>query len=311
MDDIDYVFATITSILLVILVYFESAILELSKVLYDWMILFGATYGYLGAFLISIIGNLTIVFPIPYSMAIFFLGASGVVDPLVLGIISGIGAQIGEVSAYFLGWGVSKIELEKKYGARFKKINQIVERHGFWAIFIFAATPLPDDMILVPAGIIGYDFKKTMTAGFLGKVVLTTFLAYAGYFSMTFIEKVVGENGPMGMFISLIGIIGMTYLVLKIDWIKMFTDFQNSKLASVLEEISKGYTKENIINSFKAHPFWQISAMVIGIIILSSLTYHVQFQLFVLLFAMALLLVGVYTEKWKMKNSQHNDHYAA
>ena len=310
MDDLDYVFATITSVLIVILFYFESAILEFSAFLYNWMILFGATYGYLGAFLISIIGNFTIIFPIPYSMAIFFLGASGVVNPLVLGIVSGIGAQIGEVSAYVLGRGVSKVELEKKYGSRFKKINQMIEKHGLWAIFIFAATPLPDDMVLVPAGIIGYDFKKTMIAGFLGKIVLTTFLAYAGYYSMTFIEDIVGGNDPMGMFISLIGIIGMTYLVLKIDWVKMFSDFQNSKLASVLEEISKGYTKESILNTFKTHPFWQISALVIGIIILSSLTYHVQFQLFMLLFAMALLLIGVYTEKWKITNTQQNSHHA-
>jgi len=305
MDDIDYVFATITSILIVVLFYFQTSILEFSEFLYNWMILFGATYGYLGAFLISIIGNFTIIFPIPYSMAIFFLGASGVVNPLILGIVSGIGAQIGEISAYLLGRGVSKIELEKKYGARFKKINQMIEKHGLWAIFIFAATPLPDDMVLVPAGIIGYDFKKTMIAGFLGKILLTTFLAYAGYYSMTFIEKVIGGNGPMSMFISLIGVIAATYLVLKIDWVKLIADFQNSKFANVLFEISENYNKENIIKTLKAHPFWQISIMVIGIIFLSSLTYHVQFQLFVLLFAMGLLLIGVYTEKWKMINNHH------
>jgi len=305
MDDIDYVFATITSILIVVLFYFQTSILEFSEFLYNWMILFGATYGYLGAFLISIIGNFTIIFPIPYSMAIFFLGASGVVNPLILGIVSGIGAQIGEISAYLLGRGVSKIELEKKYGARFKKINQMIEKHGLWAIFIFAATPLPDDMVLVPAGIIGYDFKKTMIAGFLGKILLTTFLAYAGYYSMTFIEKVIGGNGPMSMFISLIGVIAATYLVLKIDWVKLIADFQNSKFANVLFEISENYNKENIIKTLKAHPFWQISIMVIGIIFLSSLTYHVQFQLFVLLFAMGLLLIGVYTEKWRMINNHH------
>ena len=66
MDDIDYVFATITSILIVVLFYFQTSILEFSEFLYNWMILFGATYGYLGAFLISIIGNFTIIFPIPY-----------------------------------------------------------------------------------------------------------------------------------------------------------------------------------------------------------------------------------------------------
>ena len=307
MDEIDYIFATITPVLIAVMIYFQTTILEVSNYLYNWMIVFGSTYGYLGAFLISIIGNFTIIFPIPYSMAIFFLGASRVVNPLILGIVAGIGAQIGEVSAYLLGRGVSKIELEKKYGARFKRINQMVEKHGLWAIFIFAATPLPDDMVLIPAGIIGYDFKKTMIAGFLGKIVLTTFLAYAGYYSMSFIENVIGENGPTSMLISLIGVIGATYIVLKIDWVKLIADFQNSKFITTMEEILENYNKDHIIKALRAHPFWQISIIVIGSIFLSSLTYHVQFQLFVLLFAMGLLLIGVYTEKWKINNNNHHE----
>ncbi len=221
MEDSDYIFAGIVSILMGALYFFQNEIMQLSKLFFVWMIEFSATYGYVGAFIISIFGNLTIIFPVPYSLAIFLLGASRQVDPLVLGLVSGLGAQIGEISAYLLGRGISKIELEKKYGDRFKKINQMIEDYGFWAIVLFAATPLPDDLVLVPAGIIGYDLKKTMIAGLIGKIILTTFLAYAGFYSMEIVERYLGEGGPTGMFISLVGIILVSYLVIRIDWVSV------------------------------------------------------------------------------------------
>ncbi|MGQ4834322.1 MAG: YqaA family protein [Candidatus Asgardarchaeia archaeon] len=221
MEDADYIFTGILSILVGALYFFQNEVIQLSKLFFIWMIEFSSTYGYIGAFIISIFGNFTIIFPVPYSLAIFLLGASRQVDPLLLGLISGLGAQIGEFSAYLLGRGISKAELEKKYGERFKKINQMIEDYGFWAIVLFAATPLPDDLILVPAGIIGYDFKKTMIAGLIGKIILTTFLAYAGFYSMEFVAKYLGESGPTGMFVSLVGIVVVSYLVIRVDWVKV------------------------------------------------------------------------------------------
>ncbi|MCD6513440.1 MAG: YqaA family protein [Candidatus Asgardarchaeia archaeon] len=221
MDDADYVFMGLISAALAGLYFFQESILWLSDQFFYWMIDFASTYGYLGAFIISIFGNFTIIFPVPYSLAIFLLGASHQVDPLILGLISGLGAQIGEMSAYLLGRGVSIAELEEKYGDKFKKVNKMVENYGFWTIMIFAATPLPDDLVLIPAGIIGYDLKKTIIACLIGKVILTTFLAYAGYYSMEIVAQFFSESGSLGMFISLIGIIVISYLLIKVDWIKV------------------------------------------------------------------------------------------
>ena len=58
-------------------------------------------YGYLGAFIISIFGNFTILLPVPYTLTIYAFGAT--LNPLLLGLVCGLGATIGEFSAYILG----------------------------------------------------------------------------------------------------------------------------------------------------------------------------------------------------------------
>ena len=66
-------------------------------------------YGYFGVFLLSLGTSATIVFPLPGEVALF--AAPGIMGlswlgVLFLGIIAGIGAAIGEMTAYYAGrWG--------------------------------------------------------------------------------------------------------------------------------------------------------------------------------------------------------------
>ena len=132
---------------------------------------FGDVGIYIGVFAISIFGNFTIIFPVPYVIALIVVSAviPGV-NPLLLGLIGGLGAGIGETTAWLIGRGsqemigdVQSIERMKGY----------VEKG--WApllIFIFAATPLPDDAFLIVLGIVEYSLVKTLIYTFIGKFVL-------------------------------------------------------------------------------------------------------------------------------------------
>ena len=65
-------------------------------------------FGYLGIFIISFIGSVSVIFPIPYTLVIFGLGS--VLDPVLVAIIGGLGAALGEFSGYAVGYyGNSKI----------------------------------------------------------------------------------------------------------------------------------------------------------------------------------------------------------
>ncbi len=184
--------------------------------LWSWMEGFVRTYGYLGAFIISIFGNFTILFPVPYTLTIYAFGAT--LNPPLLGLVCGLGATIGEFSAYILGLGGRRL-LGESYQRRLESARRLVERYGMLAIFIFAYLPLPDDLILIPLGMLRYDLKKALLAAFLGKTAMGVTIAYAGRFSYVFIRDLFGGGGgPWGVVATAILLVVVMAALIKIDW---------------------------------------------------------------------------------------------
>lgn len=133
-------------------------------------------FGYGGVFIISLISSATILFPLPGFAAIpigaYFL------HPLLVAIIGALGSSIGELVGYGVGRGGRAIGDEKitKWSEHlakwFEKIN------GFTIIVLFAATPLPHDIVGLFAGVIKYDIKKFFLATLIGKFLMFLVLAY-------------------------------------------------------------------------------------------------------------------------------------
>jgi len=147
-------------------------------------------FGYIGIFLASLFGSATIFFPLPVSALIF--GTGGVLNPFLVAIFSALGGTIGEFSAYFAGFGAQKVtkRFSKKKEKEIEKVKQFFLKYGgFWATFIFAATPLPFDLIGLVAGMVSFDLKKFFIACFLGKLIASLVLALTGHFGIQWILK--------------------------------------------------------------------------------------------------------------------------
>lgn len=172
---------------------------------------------YFGAFLISTFGNFTVFLPVPYALAVILLGTQEFIEPLILALVCGFGAAIGELSAYAIGRGGREL-IEEKYGKRIESMKKLIEKYGFAAIFLFAATPLPDDMLLIPVGVMKYSIVKAVVAAILGKTVLCAILAYGGRFFRPLVEALFGGGGTAGTVIGILGTILLVYLMLRIDW---------------------------------------------------------------------------------------------
>ncbi|MFX1597884.1 MAG: YqaA family protein [Promethearchaeota archaeon] len=188
---------------------------------------------YFGAFLISTFGNFTVFLPVPYALAIILLGTQEFVQPLILALICGFGAAIGELSAYAIGRGGREL-IEEKYGKRLESMKKLIEKYGFAAIFLFAASPLPDDMLLIPVGVMKYSITKAILAAILGKTVLCLILAYGGRFFRPVVEAIFGGGGIIGTLIGIMGTILLVYLMLRIDWGALLT--REKKKEESLEE---------------------------------------------------------------------------
>ena len=95
-------------------------------------------YGYLGAFLVSAISAATIVVPVPGLIVIFTLGA--MLNPWLVGLISGLGGTLGELTGYLLGYsGGAAIKNMKVY----QRLEDWMKRWGGITILVLAAIPNP------------------------------------------------------------------------------------------------------------------------------------------------------------------------
>jgi len=163
----------------------------------------------------SIFGNFTIFFPVPFVITIYAFGAT--LNPLLLGLVCGLGSTLGEFSAYLVGMGGRRV-INERYGDRLESAKLLVQKHGMLVIFLFALLPLPDDLILIPLGMLRYDLRKALVAAFLGKVGMCVTVAYAGRYSFTLVRDLFESSGILGGIGSVVVLAIIVILMLRVDW---------------------------------------------------------------------------------------------
>jgi membrane protein YqaA with SNARE-associated domain len=192
--------------------------------IWAWMTSLVSAYGYIGAFAISLFGNFTIFFPVPFTLTIYAFGST--LNPLYLGLVCGIGSTLGEFSAYLIGRGGRKV-LDERYEKRLDTVKLLIKEYGMLVIFVFALLPLPDDLILIPLGILKYSIKRAMIAMFIGKTLMCTTVAYGGKYSYEIVKEIFASGGIIGGLASVV-LLGIVILaMLKIDWTKLIKKDQN------------------------------------------------------------------------------------
>ena len=194
--------------------------------LVEWMQQLALNYGYFGIFLISLIGALSIFFPLPYTVVIFWLGSTGTFDPFLIAIVAGIGSAVGELSGYTLGfYGRKVISTERRRKMEF--MLKVFDRFGPVAIFVFALTPLPDDLLFIPLGIMHYNLVKAFIPALIGKTCMNFIVAYGGSVANQLIKQFFGEGSDwiavlLGGLLGIILFIIVMVVMFKIDWEKIF-----------------------------------------------------------------------------------------
>jgi membrane protein YqaA with SNARE-associated domain len=195
--------------------------------IFNWMMSVGLQYGYFGVFALSLVGAMSILFPVPDSLAVFTLsglrvGGNYVFEPVWIAAVAGVGSTIGEFSGYLLGFGGRK-KITEKYKKNVDFLVKVFNRFGAVAIFIFALTPLPDDLIFIPLGVMRYNPLKAMLAAVAGKFFMGLIIAYGGRYSVEFVQDVFGVGGEFmsSLLVFVAGVI-VTIVLFKVDWEKYF-----------------------------------------------------------------------------------------
>ena len=144
-----------------------------------------AAVGYPGIFLVSLLGNATVVLPAPSLALVFAMGSA--LPPMLVGLVAGTGEALGELTGYALGYGgQAVIENEAAYG----RLVAWMQRRGGITIFVLSVIPNPFfDLAGIAAGSLRYPLWRFLLFCWLGKSIKTTLVAWAGSKSIDLVEQ--------------------------------------------------------------------------------------------------------------------------
>ncbi|MBI4173261.1 MAG: VTT domain-containing protein [Candidatus Aenigmarchaeota archaeon] len=149
------------------------------------------TWGYAGVFIVAMLGSASIFFPVIPSVLI--IPATAVfLNPMLVGVAAGAGAALGELTGYFAGEAGRRL-VRDRYSGLVDKTEAWSKKYGiFMVIILFAALPLPADIVGILAGMAKYDVKKFVLANFIGKSIKFTAIAVAGAYGISWLQSMFG-----------------------------------------------------------------------------------------------------------------------
>lgn len=145
--------------------------------------------GYLGLFIICFAINM-IPFLSPSNMVL--AGAAALLVPelgwVQIGLIVAITATLAKFIHYIVVRG-SRVVLSQERLEMLESEKNRVEKWGALALFIAAASPVPDDPLIVYVGLTKYNSAKFLVSYFIGKIIITLAGAFIGFETANYFES--------------------------------------------------------------------------------------------------------------------------
>ena len=137
---------------------------------------------------------------------------------MLLAVAGAFGATAGEFTGYLLGYcGRKAMGDESK--RRLEFFIKIFRKYGAVAVFIFALTPLPDDVVFIPLGSLKYPVWEAFISCFAGKFLMCLILTYFGEVYGGVLEGFLGKTGGwITTIVTAAALMVTYYLLMKIDW---------------------------------------------------------------------------------------------
>jgi uncharacterized membrane protein YdjX (TVP38/TMEM64 family) len=134
--------------------------------------------GYTGVLIMALIGSASPFWPLPGSWAIFAAAGLGL-NPIILGLIGGIGEATGELTGYTFGFG-GQVALQRL--KQYARIEKWMKRWGGLTIFLVSAIPnFLIKLATIAAGSLRYPLWRFFIFCWSGKTIKSFAFAFAGY----------------------------------------------------------------------------------------------------------------------------------
>lgn len=159
-------------------------------------------YGYLGAFLISILGGATIMAPVPMTPIIFVLGTvmkpsfAPYLGPVFVGAAAGLGETVGALIIYTTGRSGGTALVSSKHGkiqALHSRLMNWMKRRGSLVLFTLSAVVNPFFYpAALAAGASRLGLKRYLLVCWGGKTIKGISIAAAGYWGLGGLLRMLG-----------------------------------------------------------------------------------------------------------------------
>lgn len=148
----------------------------------DWM----TKLGFIGMFIVAVIGNSSLLIQVPYTVPLLSAALNGASLPtmLFLGLGAGIGAGFGEVISYGIADRILAQNPDLSKSRLYRWVNRQVLEHPRMIpviVFIWGATVIPDDTVIIPLAMVKYGIRRIAPPLFISKIIhnfIVSFLFY-------------------------------------------------------------------------------------------------------------------------------------
>ena len=141
-----------------------------------------ASLGYAGIFIVSALGSASLVIPVPGLAFTVTFGA--ILNPFWVGVLSGLGATIGEITGYLLGYS-GRMAVHETHP--YSRMVRWMSKWGDLTIFLLALLPNPlFDIAGITAGVLKYPVWRFILLGSAGRIPKHILFAYLGHWGVGF-----------------------------------------------------------------------------------------------------------------------------
>ena len=140
---------------------------------------FVGQFGYVGILLVSFVAGLNLLVPIPAATFVPIFAAGGIPLPIIVALLV-IGTMSANLLAYVAGYYGGKLTKTKYPELQKKLLGYYKEKREWLPYFVFsfsAVVPLPDEIYLVPLGIIGVRLRVFIVPLLFGTIIHQTMFA--------------------------------------------------------------------------------------------------------------------------------------
>ncbi len=147
--------------------------------------------GYPALFLVSLLGNATVILPVPAIVAVCSGGIA--LTPVLVGLVSGVGMALGELTGYLAGFSGSNLARDNRI---YRRVQPWMQKRGWLVVMAFGMIPNPFfDIVGLTAGATRMPLWKFLAAAWAGKTAMAVAIAYGCAFGYDFFRLLAQRAG--------------------------------------------------------------------------------------------------------------------